>query len=258
MISHAQRRLTVLLVPSALFGLAAIGASQDSEPSRLRDSEITSAELEAHVRFLASDEMQGRATGSEELNRAARYLAAEFKAFGLEPAGDDGSFLQEMHFEIESYEALPQLATIDAQQVRTDATYGEDFRVRRAGASGAFEWIVVGEEDELPERKGSQVALCLHGMSYGKAGRWLADHGAEDGAGYGLVVSFSSRPGTATAQLPRASRPKLAGDAKRDDTPAWIELAPAWEERVLAGEVANSPSWRAKRSSSRPTTTTWE
>ncbi len=39
------------------------------------------------VKFLASPEMKGRATGSPELEKAAEYLAAKFKSFGLEPAG---------------------------------------------------------------------------------------------------------------------------------------------------------------------------
>ncbi|HLH40425.1 MAG TPA: M20/M25/M40 family metallo-hydrolase [Bryobacteraceae bacterium] len=39
------------------------------------------------VKFLASPEMKGRATGSPELDKAADYIAAKFKSFGLEPAG---------------------------------------------------------------------------------------------------------------------------------------------------------------------------
>jgi hypothetical protein len=41
--------------------------------------------LLAHIRFLASDEMKGRASGSPELERAADYIADQFKAAGLRP-----------------------------------------------------------------------------------------------------------------------------------------------------------------------------
>jgi hypothetical protein len=39
----------------------------------------------AHVRFLASPELKGRATGSPELEKAAAYIQAQFKSFGLKP-----------------------------------------------------------------------------------------------------------------------------------------------------------------------------
>jgi hypothetical protein len=38
-----------------------------------------------HVKYLASDELKGRGDGSPELNRAARYLADQFRSFGLKP-----------------------------------------------------------------------------------------------------------------------------------------------------------------------------
>ncbi len=40
----------------------------------------------AHVRYLASPELKGRATGSPELEKAAHYIAAQFRSFGLKPA----------------------------------------------------------------------------------------------------------------------------------------------------------------------------
>jgi aminopeptidase YwaD len=39
----------------------------------------------AHVRYLASPELKGRATGSPQLEKAAHYIAAQFRSFGLNP-----------------------------------------------------------------------------------------------------------------------------------------------------------------------------
>src|SRR5258706_689221 len=47
----------------------------------------------AHVKFLASETMGGRATGSPELEKAAAYIAKQFKAAGLQPV-DGKSYLQ--------------------------------------------------------------------------------------------------------------------------------------------------------------------
>src|ERR1700709_2612570 len=46
-----------------------------------------------HIRFLASPEMRGRESGSPELEKAAQYIAGEFKADGLKPL-DGKSYLQ--------------------------------------------------------------------------------------------------------------------------------------------------------------------
>jgi hypothetical protein len=50
--------------------------------------------LKAHVEFLASDEMRGRAAGTPEYDRAADYVADQFRKAGLRPAGDAGTYLQ--------------------------------------------------------------------------------------------------------------------------------------------------------------------
>ncbi len=49
------------------------------------DKEITTADLKAHLYFLASDEMKGRFTGSEEEKKAANYIKKQFEYYGLKP-----------------------------------------------------------------------------------------------------------------------------------------------------------------------------
>ena len=47
-----------------------------------------------HVKYLASDELKGRGNGTPELERAAEYIAHQYHAAGLQPAGDNGTFFQ--------------------------------------------------------------------------------------------------------------------------------------------------------------------
>src|ERR1022692_2946241 len=47
-----------------------------------------------HIRFLASPEMRGRATGSAELEKAAEYIDGQFRADGLQPPPGTSGFLQ--------------------------------------------------------------------------------------------------------------------------------------------------------------------
>ena len=55
---------------------------------------IDSDRLLDHIKFLASDELKGRADGSPELNQAADYIARQFSEIGLTPGGSERSWYQ--------------------------------------------------------------------------------------------------------------------------------------------------------------------
>jgi hypothetical protein len=227
--------LSLSVLPSLSFALVAPPPPQ--EPAREQNPEISAVELESHVRFLASDELRGRRTGSEELNRAARYLAREFESYGLEPAGDEGSYLQEMFFVVETWEALPEVDLVSGDGEIRSAVYGQDFRVRQPGGDGSFELIVVTEDDALPELQGDSIALCLDGMSTSKARRWLEAQGVPLGIGLDLLVTFTRKPGKSTTKLPRAGRPRLAQEDFDPSPTPWIEVSPALRDFLLGGEL---------------------
>lgn len=63
-------------------------------PAGPAEDEIQEGLLKAHIQALASDEMEGRAPSTPGGQRAADYIAAELKAIGVEPAGEDGSYFQ--------------------------------------------------------------------------------------------------------------------------------------------------------------------
>lgn len=50
-----------------------------------------------HIKFLASDDLEGRDTGSEGLKKAEAYVVDHLKKNGIEPAGADG-YYQAIHF----------------------------------------------------------------------------------------------------------------------------------------------------------------
>jgi Zn-dependent M28 family amino/carboxypeptidase len=52
--------------------------------------------IRAHVKFLASDLLEGRGTGQRGGDIAAEYIATEFSLYGLKPAGDNGSYMQKV------------------------------------------------------------------------------------------------------------------------------------------------------------------
>jgi aminopeptidase YwaD len=64
---------------------------------KIDSPEITSAEIKEHISFLASDELKGRDSGTEEILEAAEYISDEFAEYGLKPAFE-GNYFQEFPF----------------------------------------------------------------------------------------------------------------------------------------------------------------
>jgi len=57
-------------------------------------SEIRAERIEAGMRFLADDLLEGRGTGTRGYEIAARYVASQFEALGIKSAGDKGTYFQ--------------------------------------------------------------------------------------------------------------------------------------------------------------------
>lgn len=54
--------------------------------------------IRTHIEFLADDLLEGRYTGTRGYDIAARYVETQYKLLGLEPAGEAGSYYQEVTF----------------------------------------------------------------------------------------------------------------------------------------------------------------
>jgi hypothetical protein len=80
---------------STLAGLAATPS-----PAHAYEPEPSVERLKEHIRFLASDELEGRNAGQPGSEKAAAYLAERFAALGLEPVGDDGTHHQGFEFAV--------------------------------------------------------------------------------------------------------------------------------------------------------------
>ena len=59
---------------------------------------ITSTDLKKHLTIIASDDFEGRETGTEGNQKAAEYIAGVFQNMGLPPVGDDDSYFQRIAF----------------------------------------------------------------------------------------------------------------------------------------------------------------
>ncbi len=81
-----------LALPALL--LLLLGA-RSSPPLRLQ---ADGAKAYDHIRVLAAQEFRGRKSGSPEYMKAADYVAAKMKEYGLQPAGEKGTYFQTVPF----------------------------------------------------------------------------------------------------------------------------------------------------------------
>jgi len=95
-----SRMRGVLVVLIGFFLVSQVGAqrraAQLSEEQQLLQvmHSIHSQTLYEYVDELASDKYWGRLTGTEGFNQSAEWVASHFRKWGVEPAGDNGTYLQ--------------------------------------------------------------------------------------------------------------------------------------------------------------------
>lgn len=57
---------------------------------------VSSDRIRAHVKYLASDELEGRGVGTRGETLGTNYIASQLEAAGLRPAGDNNTFFQQV------------------------------------------------------------------------------------------------------------------------------------------------------------------
>lgn len=141
---------------------------QSVDPNRLR----------AHIEFLASDSLRGRDTGSRDYQVAAEYVASEFRQLGLKPAGDKGSFYQQVPLLEHQLIAASAEAVIVTPDGPVALSYPEQF--------------IMGPDRHVPEQAVSADTVFV---GYGIV---APDYDHDDYAGLDvegkIVVMLSGRP----------------------------------------------------------------
>jgi Zn-dependent M28 family amino/carboxypeptidase len=125
---------------------------------------IAPADLLRHIQVLASDGYQGRAPGTEGERLTTAYIVEQFRARGLEPAGENGTWFQSLHLAQRSpaggelrWTAGGRTVAVPAASV---ALLGRDESTSIADARVIF----AGHGARMPERGIDQLAGAnVHG-----------------------------------------------------------------------------------------------
>jgi hypothetical protein len=96
-----------------------------------------------HLGVLAHDSMMGRDTERPEIWTAARYLASQFEAMGLEPMDEDGDFIDEYPIVIPDMDAGQVRLVVAREGERLELRAGEDFATVPAVSAPSFSGLTV-------------------------------------------------------------------------------------------------------------------
>jgi hypothetical protein len=191
MITRALRRVPAIVAALAVAGCATAATPPAGAPPAVRE-----ADVRAQLTALAHDSMEGRFTGSPGMWRAARYIAAELRAAGVRPAGDDG-FYQRMPLTVGRDQRGQRFARLlptwaDAAALQPD--------VRGVGVNVVG--IIPGSDPALREEAVLIDAHYDH-LAMGSAGAGDTIHNGADDDASGVVAVLQIARAMAAGPPPR-------------------------------------------------------
>jgi len=118
-------------------------------------SDISAPRIRAHVKFLASDLLEGRGVGTRGGDLAAEYIATQFALAGAKPAGDNGSYFQNLTLASVEPQGSPQLTATGEDGQAIAFRWLDDFvglsHLQQADASFDADAVFVGHGITAPE-----------------------------------------------------------------------------------------------------------
>ncbi len=116
-----------------VFGLFAVPVVAQETPDPIVDR------MRKDITFLASDECEGRGVGTKGLDKAADYIAAQFKAAGLKPGGVNGTYFQPFPFATGGQlDGASTVTLVGPKGKKIELKQGTDFEVMGSSAPGKF------------------------------------------------------------------------------------------------------------------------
>lgn len=100
---------------------------------------ISAAQMRDYLTFIASDEMEGRATPSRGLDTAAKFIATMLSRWGVKPGGDDGTYFQKIAMSARRISPEGASAAVTGRKL----VYGEDYYTRSSSSAGTVTGTLV-------------------------------------------------------------------------------------------------------------------
>jgi Zn-dependent M28 family amino/carboxypeptidase len=114
------------------------------------------AAIKAHMAFLADDLLEGREAGTRGYDIAANYVASQYAQLGVKPAGDNGSYLQQVPLTASRAASEGGISYTGADGKSGALIFGEDYlpsaQPNKAEVSLTAPLVFVGYGVVAPER----------------------------------------------------------------------------------------------------------
>ena len=145
--------------PTVLLSLALVTIISASSADAQTDnaaSRITPQEIDAHLRFLSSDLLEGRAPATRGGQIAEEYIATQLQAFGVKPGVGDSSYFQRVPIDV--VKADPgTIKVVASGKANANLRFTDDVVVWPGSATDASsargELVFVGYGATAPEYK---------------------------------------------------------------------------------------------------------
>jgi hypothetical protein len=122
---NALRSMCALTATALLAGTSP--ALPPGDPADQAMAAIHPEALRADIRFLADDLLEGRGTATRGHLIAAKFMATQFEALGLQPAGDSGTYFQSVPLRSLQIDQTASTLTITRAGQPLSLTMAEDF-----------------------------------------------------------------------------------------------------------------------------------
>lgn len=143
------------------------GASGESTTTEVEDNggsfetsvEIVAEDMRKHIHYLASEELQGRLTGTEGERLATEHVAQVFENYELKPGGDDGSWFEEFEFTAGVAVGKDNAMTLTVGDEEKKPAVDQDWRpvsFSKTGEVKATEIVFAGYGLEIPDEDGGE------------------------------------------------------------------------------------------------------
>ena len=119
---------------------------------------ILPQDIRRHITFLASDELAGRDTPSPGLESAAAYLVETLEEAGLEPAGDDGTFIQRFSYTRTAMVTASRQVNYRVAGSTRELQYAREYYVIPGQQTAANAEVVFGGPARRPSSDVAQLA----------------------------------------------------------------------------------------------------
>lgn len=86
-------------------------------------------DIKAHIAYLADDKLKGRLPGTEGYQLAVDYVIDQYKAMGIEPGGENGTYLQLVRLRKATPGPDAKLISTDSKGKQEQLVLGKDFAV---------------------------------------------------------------------------------------------------------------------------------